>query len=356
MVLSQRGCVPEACQSSSSRDWGQGATPEFRSLAALYRAIRTSDAQLVHAWSFPAHLYASLAAKLARRPCIVNIRNGHHDTAGWPRVLLWRRLILPLAPTVVVPSQGIARLLSGALGLQETISIPNGVDINGCRPALDRSQVRERLGIPADAVVVGAVGTIRRVKGHRYLLEAAIQATASVTSLRFLLIGRMQEPTTSALTAFCRRTDLGDRVAFLGARSDVADLLSAMDIFCLPSLSEGMPNSVLEAMAAGLPVVATEVGGTPEVVVDGETGCLVPPRDPSALAAALVRLAGDPQLRTQMGRAGLARVSAHFTLHQMLARYENLYRSVLGHAWARRRHAVRSSEREPTLCGPGEMP
>ncbi len=335
---------------------GQGTAPEVRSLAALYRTILTSGAQLVHAWSFPAHFYASLAARLARRPCIVNIRNGHHDTAGWRRLLLWRRLILPLATTVVVPSQGIARLLSGTLGLQETICIPNGVDVNARSRARSRRAVRESLGMPAEAIVVGAVGTLRPVKGHRYLLQAAVQATACAASLRFLLIGRMHEPTTSALTTFCRRAKLGDRVAFLGARSDVADLLSAMDIFCLPSLSEGMPNSVLEAMAAGLPVVATDVGGNPEVVVDGETGCLVPPRDPSALAAALVRLAGDPQLRSQMGRAGLARASAHFSLHRMLTHYEDLYRSVLGRAWARQGHSARSSGREPTFCGPGEMP
>jgi glycosyltransferase involved in cell wall biosynthesis len=118
-------------------------------------------------------------------------------------------------------------------------------------------------------------------------------------------------------------------VVFAGHRTDVPEILQALDIFVLPSNWEGLPNAVLEAMAAGLPVVATRVGGVPEVVVEGQTGILVPPRDPNALADALLTLLRDPNLRRRMGQAGRQRVQEYFSVDQMVSKTETLYEQLL---------------------------
>jgi glycosyltransferase involved in cell wall biosynthesis len=122
---------------------------------------------------------------------------------------------------------------------------------------------------------------------------------------------------------------MAEAVTFTGVRADVPKILAALDLFVLPSLWEGMPNAVLEAMAAGLPVVATAVGGTPEVVMDGVTGLLVPPQDPSALAQAIERLLRDPDLRRTMGRAGRRRVEQHFDVRETVRQVEDLYETLL---------------------------
>jgi glycosyltransferase involved in cell wall biosynthesis len=131
------------------------------------------------------------------------------------------------------------------------------------------------------------------------------------------------------MEAKAKAMQLSEDVIFTGIRQDVPNILGLLDVFVLPSLWEGLPIALLEAMAAGLPVVATAVGGTPEVVVEGETGFLVPPRDPEALAEAILRLLREPDLRRRMGEAGRKRVAEHFSVEQMVQKTEALYEHLL---------------------------
>ena len=133
----------------------------------------------------------------------------------------------------------------------------------------------------------------------------------------------------STIENHVQKLGLSEKVQFLGYQNNILEILRSMDIFILPSLWEGMPNAILEAMAAGLPVVATNVGGTPEVVVDGETGFLVPPRDPEALANAIKLLIDDPELRKKFGQAGRERVERHFTIQETVRKTEELYLRLL---------------------------
>ncbi len=306
---------------------GRGRVFEMGSVLALCRLVLAHDIDLVHAMSFPAHLYACLAARLTGRRAIVNVRNAHHDTAGARRRAVWRWGVAPSADAVVTVSEHLAVEMRRLAGERKVVCLPNGIATERFACG-DREAARAALGLAADVLVVGTVGNTRPVKGHVDLVRAA----AAVPAATIVLIGAEVEPVAGALRRLCREHGLEGRVVFAGARREVEALLPAMDIFCLPSLSEGMSGSLLQAMAAGLPVVATAVGGSPEVVVEGETGLLVPARDPKALARALQALACDPALRQQMGAAGRRRVEERYSLRTMIAGYDALYRAVLQRA------------------------
>ncbi len=201
----------------------------------------------------------------------------------------------------------------------------NGVPLDG---AGDAGGLRTELGIPLDVPLLGEIGRLCDVKGQRELIEAL----ASLPETRLVLFGMDHEQGGAFQAGLERRAEsLGvrDRVVFAGHRSDAARLLGELDVFVLPSWTEGLPLVVLEAMARRRPVVATPVGGTPEVVADGETGFLVPPRDPRALAEALRRLLDDRELRERMGEAGRRRVAESFSAEAMERRILEIYDEVL---------------------------
>ncbi|GAA6524412.1 glycosyltransferase [Intrasporangium sp. DVR] len=185
-----------------------------------------------------------------------------------------------------------------------------------------RRRVRGELGIPEDAVVAITVANLRREKDYPNLLEAARLALRDDDRLVLLAVG--QGPLADEIEALHHRLQLGERVRLLGYRTDVADLLAAADIFILGSAYEGLPVSIMEAMAQGLPVVATAVGGVPEAVTDGETGRLVPPRDPQALAHALNGLASDVNARLTMSAAAKERARS-FDIRTAVVEEERAY-------------------------------
>lgn len=186
--------------------------------------------------------------------------------------------------------------------------------------------LRAELGIPAGVPVVGTVGEFRPEKGHRYLLEAAAHLRRTQPDVRFVLVGA--GPLESDLRERAGRLGLGDRVLFAGHRPEAAGLVDAFDVFALPSVHEGLPIALLEAMAASRPAVVTAAGGTTEVVGDGDSACVVPPSDPGALAAALERLLGDGSLRARLGRNASAR-AADFDIRAAVRRMEAVYDGLL---------------------------
>ena len=194
--------------------------------------------------------------------------------------------------------------------------IYNGVDLAQFRTSTDRGVLAE-FGFAENDPVVGIVAVLRPEKDHVSLLRAARTVVDELTNARFLIIG--DGPTRPQLEALCTELQLTPNVHFAGSRDDVARLLPAIDVFVLTSTSECFPISVLEAMACARPAVCTAVGGIPEVIKDGETGYLVPPKDPPQLAARLVRLLQDPLTARRMGRAARARVEAEFDLDCSIA-------------------------------------
>jgi glycosyltransferase involved in cell wall biosynthesis len=205
--------------------------------------------------------------------------------------------------------------------------IRNGIDTTRFRP--DRREgARRSLGCDPRDVVIGTAGRLVPVKDHATLLNAL--ALLRSQGIRFRAIIAGDGPLRQGLDALAQSTGIADAVEFVGERSDMEDVMAAYDIFALSSTSEGLSNTVMEAMATGLPVVATHVGGTDELVEQGTTGLLVPASDPRAFAGALAELIKGEARRQSMGRAGRERVQRDYSLDRMVRAYEELYLGLSG--------------------------
>jgi glycosyltransferase involved in cell wall biosynthesis len=204
--------------------------------------------------------------------------------------------------------------------------IQNGLDPLPFERA-QRGRIRPALGIGQEETVLVCVANIRPAKGHEVLLDAAHLLKWESFSFSLWLVG--DGDLRPAIEAKVRASDLNQHVRLLGRRADIPDILADADIFVLASHWEGMPGAIMEAMAAQLPVVATRVGGIPELVVEGETGLLVPPGDAAALATALKRLLTNPDLRRRMGQAGHQRITTHFRLEDKVREQEEVYIQLL---------------------------
>jgi glycosyltransferase involved in cell wall biosynthesis len=291
-------------------------------LGELVALIRRERPELVHLNSSKAGVLGRLAALVAGAPVRVFTVHGWafraHDGAA-ARAYLWAdRLTAPLttATVCVAGSELRAGIAARTCRRERTVVLRNGVDLDVPRAAGGASD--------APPVVVG-VGRLRPPKDFATLVRAVALLPPGIVRARIVGDG----PQRDDLAAEIRRLGLTDDVELLGERDDVRALLASADVFVLPTLSEGLPMSVLEAMAAGLPVVASAVGGVPEAVLDGETGVLVAPGRPEALAEAIARLAGEPAGRRRMGEAGRRRAEAEFDLADVRRAHVRLYRSLL---------------------------
>lgn len=220
----------------------------------------------------------------------------------------------------------------------KTVTIPNGIDLkefDGLSDASSRKEIRKKLGVANNVPIVIIVARLHQQKGHKYLFESIPFVLKKAPTTHFILVG--DGALRAHLEADVATRRLHKSVRFLGVRSDVPALLGASDCFVLPSLWEGMPNCVLEAMAAKIPVIATDVDGTVEVLEDGITGLLVPPRDHQALRRCIVDILTDSALAQSLGRAGRHRVETTFSLERMIDGFSNLYDNLLN-LCANRRH------------------
>jgi glycosyltransferase involved in cell wall biosynthesis len=207
------------------------------------------------------------------------------------------------------------------------VTIHNGIDPDRFRRRHPKTEARRRLGLPVDAPVVGGIGRLDPAKGFADLIEAAARLRPEFPDLCVAIAG--EGPLRAGLEAEAARLGVADRIRFLGFQPDVQLTLDAVDVFALSSHCEALPYALLEAMATGLPAVGAAVGGVPEVIVPGETGFLVAPRDPPGLAAGLRPLLTDPALRDRMGAAGRERVVRSFHERDMVRRTVGVYRELL---------------------------
>lgn len=304
-----------------------GQDPQaFVRLVRLFRQLRP---QVVHSRNWAA-FDAVLAARLARVPVVVHGEHGRDisDPEGrHSRRNTLRRLLSPLVTRFVTVSDDLRRWLVSTVGIPayKVTTIRNGVDLAKFAPA-DRAQVRRTLALPVEARIVGTVGRLDPVKDHVGLVEAFRRIAGDFPDAALLIVG--DGPCRAALLATVEHLGLEGHVRLLGEREDVPRVLGALDVFALPSIAEGISNTILEAMASGLPVIATRVGGNPELVEDEVTGVLVPPRDPPALASAITRYFDDPGLATTHGKAGRQRAEEHFSLPTMCRAYAGLYQEL----------------------------
>lgn len=280
----------------------------------LVRLFRQARAGIVHTHNTKPLLYAVPAAQLAGVQRVIHTRHGRRHGATRRQDYLFN-LAAGRADRIVSVSSDIAELAAGeGLPRKKLVTIHNGIDLS-LFPAT----------VPQPSGPVVFVGRLSPEKDIPTLLRAAAIAVNEEPSFRLHLAGA--GPSLGELQSLAEKLGLGERVVFLGQRNDVAEILAGASLFVLSSVTEGISLALLEAMARGLPVVATAVGGNAEVIVDGETGMLVSPQSPAELAAAMLQVYRRPELARRMGAAGRKRVEARFDSRMMVARYESLYLS-----------------------------
>jgi glycosyltransferase involved in cell wall biosynthesis len=293
----------------------------------LAQYIRKNRIQIVHSYGFYCNVFAIPAAWLAGKSFIVaSIRDtGDVLTSAQRRV---QRLVCRLADCVLVNAEAIRdKLVEQGYGPGKIIVIRNGITLAKFGKRQRNSLLREELAMPLDAPLVVVCSRLNRMKGIQYFLDAANILAGRFPEVRFLVVGDGENR--KELEEYSCRLGLGQRTVFTGFRSDVPELLSEAAVSVLPSLSEGLSNSLLESMAAGVPVVATRVGGNPEVVEHEVTGLLVPLRDSAALAAAVGRVLDDKDLAASFAQAGIRRVAELFSIERSVRETEHLYQQLV---------------------------
>ena len=297
----------------------------------LYRLLKEHKPDILHSFLFHANMFGRIVGRLAGVPVIISSERTM-GMEGKHRLLL-NRLTASLADKIVTVSEAVREFAIAKIGItpDKLVTIYNGVDLSEFSRNPNREgieEARRELGIAPSHVVVGTVGHLEEEKGCEYLLQAAARVSTQDGNVTFLLVGDGSQR--AKLENLAEDLSISSNVIFMGYRNDIPRILSVMDIFVLPSLYEGLPNALLEAMAACRPVVATQVGGIPEVVADGETGILVPRRDPGALAGAICVLLEDRDRAREMGMRGRNQVERLFSVETMVAKTEALYEELIG--------------------------
>jgi glycosyltransferase involved in cell wall biosynthesis len=297
---------------------------EPRRIVALARRLREDRSDLVHAVSLHVNFYAWLAL-LGRSGIPLISSNRVSDPTEKSLAVAVNGVVLRRSARVVTNSEDGRAFTSSRYGVpRERIEvIPNCIDTSRFLPAADSAAVRAALRIPSGAPVAGFIGRVVPQKRVDLFLEAARRVSARLPGCRFLVVGdgELLEP----MKRMSREAGLEDSVLFTGPRDDVPCLLSAIDLLVLSSDFEGLPNVVMEAMATGRPVVATDVGGSRELIREGVDGRLVPPGDSGRLAERIFEILSSPDRGRSMGREGQRRVGTEFSVEAMVRRFEDLF-------------------------------
>jgi glycosyltransferase involved in cell wall biosynthesis len=298
-------------------------------LECLLEIVETHEIHVIHAHEFNMSTIGALASVVTGIPLVVTV----HGRSYYPDKLRRRvacRMVAAGAAAVVAVSQDLRSFFCRTTGtsLDRVQVIYNGIDLRGSRGSLRNEELLDSAGIPRGAKIVGAVGNLYPVKRHLDLIRATQTIVKQRPTTHVVILGR--GALHDALVAEAEALGVRDRIHLLGYRDDVKEWLGAMDVFAMPSLSEGLPLSLLEAMAAGVPPVVTDVGGMPEVVQDGETGFVVPPGNVATLADRISFLLGNPPLAAKMGVAAQDRIFEQFTVDRMAAEYRAVYHQAAG--------------------------
>lgn len=298
-------------------------------LFELARLVRRERIDIVHTFLFDADVYGMLAARFGRPSVVITTRRAikrqkpHHIRAY--------RLTNRFADRIIANSNAVRTFTIDCehVDPEKVTVIPNGIDLNRFASG-DRRILRNQLSVDEGTILIGVVGTVKRVKGQAILYESLRSALRDLPEIHIVFVG--ENGTKYALDLNRRILDEGfaGRVHFTGAARNIPDVLAALDLFVMPSLSEGMSNALLEAMAAGKPIVATNVGGNAENLAGGDAGIVVPPGNPEALHGAILSLIQDAQAVQSYGHAAAKRAIQEYGLERLLERHEALYDCLLG--------------------------
>ena len=303
-----------------------------RQAVRLIRLFRTERTDIVHSHDAYTSVYGTLCARLAGVRAVIASRRSWYSPHLQGRILRANRVAYRFAHRVVGNSPSVSRLVEseGGVSASRIVTIPNFLDETAFdpMPAATRRQMLDELGVPEGAFVVGIVARLSPVKDHGTLLRAIASLRDQIPSLHCVLVG--DGPERGAIEALADSLGIRDIVHLAGERTQPPNLHGLFDVSVLCSTTEAFPNSVLEAMAASRPVVATDVGGTPDAVHQGTTGLLVRPSDPSRLAEAILRLHQEPALRAKLGNAACAAARTGYSADAVIGKVEALYTRLAG--------------------------
>ena len=300
---------------------GRRSGVDLRAWLPLLRLLRRERFDVVHSHKFGSNVWGTLIGRLAGVPVIVAHEHSWSFDGKPVRRLLDRELIGRGSDVIVAVSAQDRRNMIELEGVrpEKVLLVPNGIPRRGATGA----DVRAELGIPADAPVIGAVGGLRPEKALDLLIRAAAPLLQEIAQLRLLIAG--EGPEKERLRELARQAGVADRVMLIGFRHDVPDVLGALDVAVSSSVSEGSPLAVMECMEAACPIVATRVGGVPDLIDDGIHGVLVRSGDAEGLTAALRRMLADPQAARRMGERARERCLREFDVDLVVRRFESLY-------------------------------
>jgi glycosyltransferase involved in cell wall biosynthesis len=297
---------------------------DWRAVRQIEEYIHEDGVELVHTHGYKADLYGYLAAWRCHKPVVATCHNWVGGTAALGIYNHLDRMVLKKFNALAAVSDAVAhRLLAFGVPTEKIKTITNGIDVT----AFERAQPLPLLRAEG-STVVGVVARLDMQKGFEYLLQAARELCKMFSDLKIVIAG--EGPDRSKIEDIIQQYGLQSSVVLVGQQSNMPAVYAAMDIFVLPSLNEGLPMTVLEAMAASKPVIATRVGAIPSVIKDGENGLLVAPKDSEGLRNAVASLLSDPERRQRMGDQAHAWVSQNYTSEAMALRYREMYEEVLG--------------------------
>lgn len=303
---------------------------DFALIKRFAQLMTDIKVDVVQAHQYTPYFYTVMAALYSKRhPRVIFTEHGRHqpDKVRGKRVV-FNTLMRPFTAKYT----GVAQFSKDSLVQFEKIPahridvIYNGIDLSRFPKQYSQSEKRKQLGLPLDRTLIGIIARFDPIKDHKSLIDAIALLLNKVPDTQLLIVG--DGPIRQELEDQVAQLKLSDSVRFLGMRSDVPDILMALDVFVLPSIMEATSVTLLEAMAASTPVVATRAGGNKEVVVDGTTGLLVPVSQPPALADALATLLTDRSTADAMGKAARKRVEDNFTFEMMIDKHEHMYREL----------------------------
>lgn len=305
-----------------------------RLLSRTKDLLRQKQIDILHTHRYKENILGGVAARMAGVKRVVRTVHGMPEPYYGLQQLkarLYSSVDLAVCryrvDLLVTVSDDIRRSLGSKINPGKIVTVHNGVDLNQLTVTTSSRDIRRRLGVDENETLIGSAGRLMPVKGYEYLLKAVQIMGEKQRDVRLLLIG--DGPERKSLEQAVANLGLDDRVIFHGFTPDTAELIKAMDIFVLSSLHEGISIALLEAMALGVPVVATAVGGNREVITDGETGLLVPSRDAESLATACLRLMDDAQLRKMLTERGRSLIKQEYTRDVMAGRMHTLYRELV---------------------------
>lgn len=296
--------------------------PDFTLPIRLAHILRKRKADVVHTHNMGPLLYGTLGARLAGVPVVINTRHGRAPKRT--NAYIWK------ANDAIIAISQDARdeiVKWNHIRLDKLKVIYNGIDNDRYSSEKTGDTIRQNLNIESGAMVVGTVARLSEEKDQFTLLDAFAKVISELQNVYLVIAG--DGPLRKDLESHASDLGISQRVRFLGFRDDISSILRILDLFVLSSTSEGISLTLLEAMAAGLPIVATKVGGNPEVVIDGTTGFLVAPKKPAEMAEAIYNLLSDKKLAREMGDAGKKRVEEKFSLERMAKEYKEVYEECL---------------------------